>query len=160
MDPAVFGVQITALDQITGVTVSGGEPLDQAADLAVFLRKIKTNSPLSTMVYTGYTLAQINQPEIVACLEWIDLLVDGPFVESLPHALWRGSANQRFHSPSGYFNQATLNLWEQQLQSPLEFRYIGEQLLTIGIPGRGFLAEFGKRLREKGISVKPPVSNR
>jgi anaerobic ribonucleoside-triphosphate reductase activating protein len=160
MDPAVFAAQITALDQITGVTVSGGEPLDQAADLAVFLRKIKTNSPLNTMVYTGYTLAQINQPETVACLEWIDLLVDGPFVESLPHALWRGSANQCFYSPSGYFNQATLNLWEQQLQSPLEFRYIGEQLLTIGIPGRGFLAEFGKRLREKGILVKPPASNR
>jgi anaerobic ribonucleoside-triphosphate reductase activating protein len=153
IDPATLAAQIMALDQITGVTVSGGEPLDQAASLTILLREIKSKSPLNTMVYTGYSLAQISQPESLACLEWIDLLVDGPFIQSLPHALWRGSANQQFYSPSGYFDQATLDHWSQENRSPLEFRFLGDTLQTIGIPSRNFMAEFEKRLREKGIDV-------
>jgi anaerobic ribonucleoside-triphosphate reductase activating protein len=42
-------------DKIEGVTISGGEPLDQVPALTDLLRRVKTETELSTIVFTGYT---------------------------------------------------------------------------------------------------------
>ncbi|MBW4563553.1 MAG: radical SAM protein [Mojavia pulchra JT2-VF2] len=70
----------------TGVTFSGGEPFWQAPALASLARKLKA-AGLNVMSFTGFTLKQLQSesapPGSQALLEQLDILIDGPFVESL-----------------------------------------------------------------------------
>jgi anaerobic ribonucleoside-triphosphate reductase activating protein len=69
-----------------GVTFSGGEPFWQASSLAALAQQVKA-AGLNVMSFTGFTLAQLQSPNAPvgsrALLNQLDLLVDGPFVESL-----------------------------------------------------------------------------
>ncbi|MGB8699353.1 MAG: 4Fe-4S single cluster domain-containing protein [Thermosynechococcaceae cyanobacterium] len=69
-----------------GVTFSGGEPFWQASALAALAQQVKA-AGLNTMSFTGFTLAQLQAPTAPpgsrALLNQLDILVDGPFVESL-----------------------------------------------------------------------------
>jgi len=86
--------------QIKGVTILGGEPLDQIKDddLLKLLTRIKGETGKNIWLYSGYTFEQIvahkKRKEILACC---DVLVDGLFVEELKNLKlkFRGSANQR-----------------------------------------------------------------
>ncbi|MBW4557692.1 MAG: radical SAM protein [Trichormus sp. ATA11-4-KO1] len=70
----------------TGVTFSGGEPFWQAAALASLARKLKA-AGLNVMSFSGFTLKQLQSesapPNSQELLEELDILIDGPFVESL-----------------------------------------------------------------------------
>ncbi|MFN6568407.1 4Fe-4S single cluster domain-containing protein [Dendronalium sp. ChiSLP03b] len=70
----------------TGVTFSGGEPFWQASALASLARKVKA-AGLNVMSFTGFTLKQLQSnsapPDSQALLEQLDILIDGPFVQSL-----------------------------------------------------------------------------
>ena len=84
-----------------GVTFSGGEPFWQAPTLALLARKAKA-AGLSVMSFTGFTLEQLQSEYAPAgaqdLLDQLDLLVDGPYIESLaihsPNSLV-SSSNQR-----------------------------------------------------------------
>jgi len=78
-----------------GLTLSGGEPFDQAESCAVIAKAAK-EAGLSVWAYTGYTLEQLLQRRD-ELLKYVDVLVDGPFMlEQRSLALkWRGSRNQR-----------------------------------------------------------------
>lgn len=87
---------------ISGVTFSGGEPFDQAAELselAVKCHKLKLN----VMCYSGFTYeellnkAALYEPGISSLLENIDILVDGRFEidNQEGKGSYRGSKNQR-----------------------------------------------------------------
>ena len=82
-----------------GLTLSGGEPFDQAGECAALAARAKEKG-LNVWAYTGYpyeTLLEQENPDVLALLEQVDVLVDGPFVERLKSydALFRGSTNQR-----------------------------------------------------------------
>ncbi len=70
----------------TGVTFSGGEPFWQAPALAELARKVKA-AGLNVMSFTGFTLEQLQSEYAPAgsqeLLSQLDILIDGPFVESL-----------------------------------------------------------------------------
>jgi anaerobic ribonucleoside-triphosphate reductase activating protein len=87
----------------TGVTFSGGEPFWQAPALADLAQKVKA-AGLNVMSFTGFTLEQLQAnyapAGAQALLDRLDILIDGPFVESL--ALHSpdspvSSSNQRVH---------------------------------------------------------------
>lgn len=84
---------------IEGLTVSGGEPYEQAQGLKELLKAAKERG-LTTVVYTGYALKEL---EIVKgakdTFEYLDVLIDGRYVRSEPEVstLARGSLNQKFH---------------------------------------------------------------
>ena len=69
-----------------GVTFSGGEPFWQAKSLAQ-LAKIVKKSGLSVMSFSGFTLEGLRSPEAPQgsqeLLNELDILIDGPYVESL-----------------------------------------------------------------------------
>lgn len=69
-----------------GVTFSGGEPFWQASALAALAQQVKA-ARLNVMSFTGFTLAQLQSSSAPlgsrALLNQLDLLVDGPFIESL-----------------------------------------------------------------------------
>jgi anaerobic ribonucleoside-triphosphate reductase activating protein len=78
--------QILQNPRNSGVTFSGGEPFLQAPALAQLAKKLKA-AGLNVMSFSGYTLPELqgeNAPEGAReLLEQLDILVDGPYVESL-----------------------------------------------------------------------------
>jgi anaerobic ribonucleoside-triphosphate reductase activating protein len=88
--------QLAATPGIDGLSLSGGEPLQQA-EAAVALLDAARALGLSTLAFSGYTLDEIRAlphgPEVLARL---DVLIDGRYVATQRLATGlRGSANQR-----------------------------------------------------------------
>ncbi|MGQ9871433.1 4Fe-4S single cluster domain-containing protein [Leptodesmis sp.] len=86
-----------------GVTFSGGEPFWQAPALAALARQVKA-AGLNVMSFSGFTLEQLQDDYAPAgaqeLLEQLDILIDGPYVESLAiHSpdCPVSSRNQRVH---------------------------------------------------------------
>lgn len=83
------------LEEISGITVSGGEPFDQAEELKELLELAKKNN-LNTLVYSGYTYKELSLSKRDV-LNYCDYLIDGPYKKDIPSKCrWAGSGNQRF----------------------------------------------------------------
>ena len=83
---------------VRGVTLLGGEPFEQAEELAVFAGAAKKMG-LDVIAFTGGAYETLLQDAAAArLLAATDLLIDGPYVASLPEHTrpLAGSANQRF----------------------------------------------------------------
>src|SRR3972149_7074609 len=84
---------------IEGITISGGEPFLQPVGLKTLLEYARGRG-FSTVVYTGFTMEELMADQFGSgCLEYIDVLIDGPYDYSKPEQtlLARGSTNQSFH---------------------------------------------------------------
>ncbi len=86
---------------LKGVTLSGGEPFDQAEALIDFVREV-IGLGYDVFAYTGYTFEQLLQygeirPAWSELLKMCNVLVDGKFeIEKRSlELLFRGSSNQR-----------------------------------------------------------------
>lgn len=85
-------------DSFSDVTFSGGDPLYQVDAFLELAKLIKTYTKKTIWCYTGFTWEQIvGNPRLNKILPFIDVLVDGRFVEALKDEdlLFRGSSNQR-----------------------------------------------------------------
>lgn len=88
------------LDTITGLSLSGGEPMEQAAGLAALARLARQKKDLDLICFTGYRYERLvkNPPNrgVPELLAELDVLVDGPFIQALNNGVGlRGSSNQR-----------------------------------------------------------------
>lgn len=91
---------ITYLSQneITGLTILGGEPFENTIDLIPIVQTIKKHINKPIWIYSGYTFETlIKNPISKTLLNEIDILVDGPFIENKKDLKlqFRGSSNQR-----------------------------------------------------------------
>lgn len=97
MDIEEIVKMVKANPMLDGITLSGGEPFDQAIACANLARRIKELG-LSVVVYSGYKYEYLLQKEEYRqLLQVADILIDGRFDISkkdltLP---FRGSSNQR-----------------------------------------------------------------
>lgn len=91
-------------DYISGITFSGGDPLNENNKLVIcdLIKRIRSRykNTKSIWIYTGYTWEEIIEeayPILIAILEDIDVLVDGMFKKDLADVNyhWAGSTNQR-----------------------------------------------------------------
>ena len=84
---------------IEGVTISGGEPLQQMEPLVDLLRRVRSETPLSVLVFTGYTWDEIQEmKEAERFLRQIDVLIAGRYVKGKRIAKGLlGSSNQTVH---------------------------------------------------------------
>ena len=93
----IFYDEIKQNPLVTGVTFSGGEPFIQAGALSL-LAKVLKREGYSVWSYSGYTYDKLERDDkFCSLLEQIDVLVDGPYVQS-KHSMdidFRGSTNQR-----------------------------------------------------------------
>ena len=88
------------LDKISGMTFSGGEPMEQAAGLAALARLARRKKDLDLICFTGYRYERLlkDPPNagVSELLAELDVLIDGPFIQSLHDSVGlRGSSNQR-----------------------------------------------------------------
>ena len=91
-----------ALDKsyIQGITISGGHPLaPKNFDTVLSLvKEIKEKFPTKDIwIYTGYTYEELYYKDISRILLYIDILVDGPYIDDQRDITlkFRGSKNQR-----------------------------------------------------------------
>lgn len=102
---------------VRGVTLTGGEPMMQAAALCEIAKAARARG-MSVWCYTGYTLEALleeRQPDRMRLLSLVDVLVDGPYIahERSLDLLYCGSRNQRLIDMP-----ATLSAGEVRLYMP------------------------------------------
>ena len=91
-------LDIIKADEFANVTFSGGDPLYQVEAFTELARRIKTETDKTIWCYTGFTYEEIQaDPRLSQILPYLDVLVDGPYVEALRDTdlRFRGSSNQR-----------------------------------------------------------------
>jgi anaerobic ribonucleoside-triphosphate reductase activating protein len=145
-------------DEVSGITFSGGEPLDQAPaliELIRALRDIESLAKCDLLLYTGYQFdhARSTHPEI---FELIDAAITEPYMSSQPTELvWRGSANQqlRVFTDRG---QERYGESLQRIDEEPEFQVssAGGALWAIGIPRRRGFPQFKREMANKGVDLK------
>lgn len=86
---------------IKGLTVSGGDPLDQSQEtlsqLKDILKRVRERFPEKDVwMYTGFEYEELDRDQLDVLL-YVDTLVDGPFKQKLRDITlpFRGSSNQR-----------------------------------------------------------------
>ena len=80
------------------VSFSGGDPLFQPEAFTELARRIKLETQKNIWCYTGFTFQKIlRNPKLSAILPYIDVLVDGQFIEKkkVDNLPFVGSSNQR-----------------------------------------------------------------
>lgn len=100
VSPEELIFRILTVPNIEGVTLLGGEPMEQARELSVVAAAVRREG-LSVLCFSGYTLEEIEgsrSEDMLSLLSHTDLLIDGPFIQeekdlSRP---WLGSKNQRY----------------------------------------------------------------
>jgi anaerobic ribonucleoside-triphosphate reductase activating protein len=103
--------QIDALgDFIEGITISGGEPLQQLRPLLVLLRRVRAETRLSALMFSGYSWDEIHRmPQAEELLSCLDVLVAGRYDETRRAARdLRGSANKTVHFLTPRYGPADL----------------------------------------------------
>lgn len=99
---------ILTTPDIEGITLLGGEPMEQAEELALLAKAVRL-AGLSVLCFTGYTLEEIQNAgnaDMHALLVQTDLVIDGPYVKEQRDLRrpWVGSSNQRYHFLTERYN--------------------------------------------------------
>lgn len=103
-------------EYIRGLSVLGGEPLEQCHWMRSLLRNVKSAYPDKTVwLYTGYVYEALS-PLQSDVLEYVDILVDGPFIEDkkIIDLQYRGSTNQRLIDVKASRAEGRVVLWTPQ----------------------------------------------
>ena len=107
--------KILSTPNIEGVSFTGGEPFLQTKELLHLSKTIKEKG-LSLLSYSGYTMHEIKSsiPGGQELLQYLDILIDGPYVESQKSVLlWRGSLNQKVHFLSDHYKHLKKKVFEK-----------------------------------------------
>jgi anaerobic ribonucleoside-triphosphate reductase activating protein len=112
VEPEQLAEAIAAIPGVEGLTVSGGEPFEQASAVARLCQVVR-QSGLSVMVFTGWTYQSISSSKDKAAkrlLAQVDIVVDGPFIQEMadPKLRWRGSSNQKVRFLTDHYGPEVL----------------------------------------------------
>jgi anaerobic ribonucleoside-triphosphate reductase activating protein len=130
--------EAAARHALEGLTLSGGEPFEQARGAAVLAGAART-AGLGVWVFSGYTRRELEERALLddgvaALLGACDVVVDGRYDHRAPERRrrWIGSRNQIVHALSGRYR-----LDDPRFERPnsLEIRISGGALEVNGWPG-------------------------
>ena len=99
---------------LRGITVTGGEPLDQMEGVLDLVYQAKEHG-LDVWVYTGYSWDEVlAMPGGIRLLHFVDVIVTEPFVEDMKSLglKWRGSTNQHVIDVQLSLKVGACILWE------------------------------------------------
>ena len=133
--------------EVDGITISGGDPLEQEDELLELLMLLSSiRFKKGIILFSGFTRAEISSSPIrEACLKYIDVLIDGRYEKNLKLDFsLRGSSNQNFYFFSDKISRSEL-YFDQEIEiSSLE----GDIIMT------GFPKISRKILKELGVILK------
>jgi anaerobic ribonucleoside-triphosphate reductase activating protein len=144
VDPLKLAVYILSIPGIEGLTVSGGEPMLQAAALSKLFAYLRQHRDFSIMCFTGFTLQQLqakSDSDINQVLTQIDVLIDGQYIPELnDNKGWRGSSNQVVHflTPR-HLSEASLFT---ERKRDVEIHLRDDSALMVGVPPYNLSAHF------------------
>ena len=146
-----------------GVTISGGEPFEQAAGLTALLKEFHrwrrtAGLDFDILCYSGFPLKTLERkhPKTLALL---DAIVPEPYVDKLPLGhVWRGSANQPLVPLSErgraryaqYVDAPAETAGGKRMQTAIE----GGRIWMIGIPERGDMARVEALCASRGLTLE------
>ena len=95
---------------ISGLTISGGDPMYSCAELIGFLKDVKEQLPdFSIWLYTGFVFEDIKDNPII---KYIDVLVDGVYQKDRLCGRFVGSDNQRVINIRETLEENKIILWK------------------------------------------------
>ncbi|MDR0626971.1 MAG: radical SAM protein [Bifidobacteriaceae bacterium] len=155
-------------DGLTGMTITGGEPMDQAAALTLMVRELRrmlgqpataqTNDDqpaadqpdgqtgadkFDVLVFTGYASAAAKR-RAGALWELVDAVIAGPYRRDLP-------SDQPLLASS---NQELIRLnptWQPGPGGQMQMLVEGGDITMVGLPQPGDLDRLETKLRERGV---------
>ena len=155
VEPNTLANTILAVPGTEGLTISGGEPMLQAAALTELLTDLLEKQDLSIICFTGFTLKQLlakSDPAIHRLLQMIDVLIDGQYMAELnDNQGWRGSANQVVHFLSSR-HLPDADLFSGRSRH-VEIHLRNDSALMVGIPPHDFSPNF-----QQAVEVASKVS--
>ena len=85
---------ISSTNEIEGITILGGEPLEQPEATLILIQSVKRIG-LTVMLYTGYEENEMTDLQL-ECVYASDIVIMGRYVASMRDTTlrWRGSSNQ------------------------------------------------------------------
>lgn len=85
---------ISSTNEIEGITILGGEPLEQPEATLILIQSVKRIG-LTVMLYTGYEEDEMTDLQL-ECVYASDIVIMGRYVASMRDTTlrWRGSSNQ------------------------------------------------------------------
>ncbi len=145
--------EITNSKGIQGVTISGGEPFLQFEPLQELVDRIRRDTRLDLMLYSGYTMKELKrrlgETTLKDFLQKIDIFIDGEYIESLDTgSMYRGSDNQNIYFFTEKYRSFARQIYEAKSRE-IEFDVrTDEETYMIGIPPKNFYHEFIKKVGE------------
>lgn len=131
---------IIYLNDIEGITISGGEPFLQQDALCELIECIKSQRNIGVIVYTGMLYSEIENTHLA---ELCDLIIDGEYIEELnDDKSLRGSSNQNIICITDRYRDVIDNYYGIQGRK-IELLIGTENTQMIGIPSRKVLDKIG-----------------
>lgn len=99
-----LNARLNAIEGIEGITLLGGEPLQQAPEVLELIKLQKENNR-TVMMYSGYELDELDEIQ-KECVALSDIVILGRYKQELRNTnlRWRGSENQVLFSPTGRYD--------------------------------------------------------
>ncbi|WP_405003257.1 radical SAM protein [Kitasatospora purpeofusca] len=149
-------------DGLDGLTVSGGEPLEQPAALAALLaaadaERRRAGRPADLLVYTGWEPEELAaDPVTAAALDGADAVITGRYRAGQPTRLaWRGSANQRLTTRTALGRERYAPYLDHRPERPeLQVRVSEGEVRVIGVPRPGDLGRIERDLVRRGVTLR------
>lgn len=142
--------------QVDGITISGGEPFEQAEELLQLVQFLQEKTE-DILIFSGKKIEELMQEKSSAeIVDEITVLVDGEYVEEENFGeVLRGSKNQRIHLLKESFKEQYLNYQkENEGKHLVENFQVSDGVIAVGIHKKDFEKRLQEVLEEKDIVRK------
>lgn len=118
--------------KIDGITITGGDPLEQYDELVKLILMLKPICD-DILVYTGYIVSEIPTDKLAVLKKYVDVLIDGRYINerNTNECVLRGSANQNLI----FFNEKVKEKYETYLKEGRKIQnvFYENKAISVGI---------------------------
>ncbi len=140
---------IAETNQVDGITLTGGDPLEQPEALRELLPKLVLITD-DILLYTGYKYAQIRD-KYEDILRFVAVVVDGPYIEHLNYGeALRGSSNQRIIVLKKQYAD-DYRCFVSEAPGEIQNFFLENGFISVGIHRPNFRKELDALMTEKGV---------